>query len=357
MGPHTVSKRSGSVRTNSGFDAVTLLAAQLADCQTHWSLGTFGALAEFTRDADERATVTKDEGAVSVVTPRGGIRLTPLPGMRPFASESTTTESWSHRVALCLPADRSAMGGRNVLTELGPDVDALRAGDRSAILFDLGLGADQVDACIRVADPGLAARIREHVGRPVFEPGNPAMAVIVPASPHRVFVCRLGRVEVFQPIPPPDGKSPDGPHTHVLPKLLSRRRTHAATEPVPEGFVPCAHFYPAHPVKDGLGRAQAFDALRHDAFQRMLRQFGDPAAVALKQSVIAAIERGAAPSDIVVPDDRFKRASVRVAIRQLRMSGAELPAIAAFARTLDQAKADAAEADDTDPHHTGQTAN
>ena len=350
-------ERPDFVGTTSNIDAVTLLAAQLADCQTHWRLGTFGALAEFTRDADEPTTVANDGAAVSVVTPRGGIRLTPLPGMRPFASESTTTESWSHRVALCLPADRSAMGRRHVLTELGPDVGALRAGDRSAILFDLGLGADQVDACIRVADPGLAAKIRDYVGRPVFESGNPAMGVIVPSSPHRVFISRLGRIEVFQPIPPPDGKSPDGPHTHVLPRLLSHRRTHAATEPVPDGFVPCAHFYPAHPVKDGLGHAQAFDALRHDAFQRMLRQFGDPAAVALKQSVVAAIERGAAPSDIVVPEDRFKRASVRVAIRQLRMSGVESPAIAAFARTLDHAQADAGDADDTDPHHTGQIAN
>ena len=343
------------MRTVSAFDAATFLAAQLADCQTHWSLGTFGALAEFTRDADEPAVVRNDGGTVSAVTPRGGIALTPLPEMRPFASESTTTESWSHRVSLCLPVDRSAMGRHNVLTELGPDAAALRPEDRGAVLFDLGLGADQVDACIRVPDPGLAARLREYVGRPVFEPGNPAMSIIVPSSPHRVFISRLGRIEVFQPIPPPDGKSPDGPHTHVLPKLLSHRRTHAATEPVPDGFVPCAHFYPAHPVKDGLGHAQSFDATRHDAFQQMLRLFGDPAAIAVKEQVISAIERGAAPSDIGVPEDRFKRASVRIAIRQLRMSGAQLPAIAAFARTLDHNQIDAA--DDTDPHHTGQIAN
>ena len=44
------------------------------------------------------------------------------------------------------------------------------------------------------------------------------MAVILAASPHRVFVSRVGRIEVFQAIPSANGKSPEGPHTHVLPK-------------------------------------------------------------------------------------------------------------------------------------------
>ncbi len=47
----------------------------------------------------------------------------------------------------------------------------------------------------------------------------PAMAMILAANPHRVFLSRLGRIEVYQPIPPPSGKSPQGPHTHVLPQL------------------------------------------------------------------------------------------------------------------------------------------
>ena len=84
------------------------------------------------------------------------------------------------------------------------------------------------------------------------------MRIILAASPHRVFVSRIGRAEVYQPIPSANGKSPDGPHTHVLPKLLQHRRTHAATEPVPDGFVPCAHLYPRHPLKDAFGREKTF---------------------------------------------------------------------------------------------------
>jgi Family of unknown function (DUF6925) len=319
-------------------DLFAFLAEQLADCETHWSLGTFGALAEFTRDADEPADLSQAGPALSAVTGRGAIRIAPPPGLRLMASETATRQSWNHRVALCLPERSCAMGGRGVLTELGPDTEALRAQDRAAILFDLGLSVPQVDACIRVADPQLAAALRTHVGRPVFEPGNPVMGIIVPASPHRVFVSRLGRIEVFQPIPPPNGKSPEGPHTHVLPKLLQHKRTHAATEPIPDGLVPCAHLYPAHPVKDALGRARPFDARHHERFQHVLGRFGDPGAVALKRRVIAAIEQGGEPSAIAVPDDRFARASVRVTLRQLQMANDQSPALAAWLAAHDRAQ-------------------
>jgi hypothetical protein len=241
------------------------------------------------------------------------------------------------------------MSRRTRLTELGPDTAALREGDRTAILFDLGLDLLQLDACVLVSDPDLAANLRKCNGRPVFEPGNPAMSIILAASPPRVFIGRVGRIEVYQPIPPPTGRSPEGPHTHVLPKLLQRKRTHAATEPVPAGFVPCAHLYPAHPMKDALGRALPFDVRRHDSFQDMLARFGDPDAVALKQLVTAAIAQGRDPSAISVPDDRFARANVRVAVRQLGASRGPSPALMPWIAVYDQAHA--AEIDDTEAMH------
>ena len=200
--------------------------------------------------------------------------------------------------------------------------------DRQATLFDLGLGALQVDVCIRVADPKVTAELLSHAGRPLFEPGNPAMSVILASSPHRVFASRLGRIEVFQPIPPPTGQSPEGPHTHVLPKLLQHRRTHSATEPVPVGWIPCAHLYPPHPVTDGSGHARAFDWGRHEAFQEMLRRFGDPELVSLKQRVVAAVAAGGDPSTVPVIDNRFARTNIRVVLRQLNAAVEPLPALA-----------------------------
>jgi hypothetical protein len=166
-----------------------------------------------------------------------------------------------------------------------------------------------------------------YAGRPLFEPGNPAMSMILAANPHRVFVSRVGRIEVFQPIPPADGKSPDGPHTHVLPKLLHHRRTHPATEPVPDGFIPCAHLYPAHPATDASGQRRPFDRTRHDAFQQMLRDFGDPEFYAVKQRVAAAVAAGQDPSVIAIADGRFTRTNVRVALRQLKAAADPSPAL------------------------------
>ena len=47
-----------------------LLAAQMADHETSWSLGTFGAIAEFTRDADEPVTLSRDDACVAAAVMR-----------------------------------------------------------------------------------------------------------------------------------------------------------------------------------------------------------------------------------------------------------------------------------------------
>jgi len=334
---------------NDQASHIELLAAQMADPEASWSLGTFGAIAEFARDRDERVEVSRTDADLAAVTARGGIRIAAHEHMRLFASESTTRESWSQRVSLCLPENRCAMNGRTALTALGPDAEALREQDRAAVLFDLGLGTFQVDVCVRVVDQDVIDELLPHVGRSLFEPGNPAMKILLAASPHRVFISRLGRIEVFQPIPPADGKSPQGPHTHVLPKLLQHRRTHSATEPVPNGFVPCAHLYPAHPARDAFGRGRPFDGGRYAAFQSILGVFGDPATVALKQRIIAAIAAGADPTAIAVSDHRFARTAVRVALRQLCATGNASPALAPWMAAHERPDRSEPE-DEDDPH-------
>ena len=317
--------------------AFELIADQLADPEAQWSLGTFGAIAEFMRDADEPAEVVREEPVAAVVTPRGGIRLEVRLGLRPIAFETITTQSWSQRVAFCLPEGESTTSRRTVLTELGPDAQALRAQDRGGVLFDLGLGLLQVDCCIRTSDAALTDGLRAHAGRSLFEHGNLAMGLILRHSPHRVFMTRAGRAEVYQAIPVPGGTAPEGPHTHVLPKLLAHGRTHAATEPIPKGWVSCAHLYPAHPLRDGYGRARPFDGGRYAAFQRLLSRHGDAEHLQLKRNVIKALNAGAGPEAIAMPSDRFAQASIRVALRQLKASSGTLPALTAWFAAHDRA--------------------
>ena len=330
--------------------AIDLLQREIENPDTQWSLGTFGAIAEFSRDNDEPVRLMQSFAAVSAVTPRGGIVIRHDQRSRPFASESMTKTGWNQRIALCLPEYDCAMGGRIALTEIGPDREALRAEDRDAVLFDLGFSALQADFCVRIADPDAIAQLRQHAGRDVFESGNSAMGIILAANPHRVFISRLGRIEVYQPIPPPSGKSPEGPHTHVLPRLLKTSRTHAATEPVPPGWIPCAHIYPAHPARDGMGEARPFDALRHCSFQEKLAAYGDPDSLAIKHRVIGAVDAGEPPSELAC--DRHGRTSLRIALRQMKAEGRASPVLPAWLARFDRADPDGSE-DDAALHHNG----
>jgi hypothetical protein len=68
---------------NSIERSVDLIGHHLADPQTSWAIGTFGAIAEFHRDADEPVALS----AHGAVTARGGIRLRIGGAVRPVAWE------------------------------------------------------------------------------------------------------------------------------------------------------------------------------------------------------------------------------------------------------------------------------
>jgi hypothetical protein len=223
------------------------VAAQLARPQSAWSLGTFGAVAEFHRDAGEPASLE----ALTVVTTRGGISVKIADGVVPVTYGRATAHGAAYGVAFCLPRDGARGSGRRVLTEIGPDRAALREADRSAILFDLGLDTFQCDCLVRVRE-GDVARLRAACGRSLLEGDGRAFSELAAMSPQRVFVSPLGRIEVFQPIPPRGGKSPEGPHTHVLPRLLATRRTHAPTLSVPDGLVPCLELHAPDPIREAV---------------------------------------------------------------------------------------------------------
>ncbi|GLK66783.1 DUF6925 family protein [Hansschlegelia plantiphila] len=293
-------------------EVAAALEAQIRSAETHWHLGSFGVVAEFMRDVDEPAAFPGDRG-LAAFTARGAMRLEPMQDLTLFAYETAMSRAatWSQRVALCLPHEACHMNRRRVVTELGLDLAAVRADDRRAILFDLGLDRLQVDACVRTSDVRLIDALRKSEGRSLFDVSNGAMMAVMTASPHRVFVARFGRVEVFQPIPAPGGESPRGPHTHVLPKLMRTGRTHAADAPIPKGLTPCGGFAPPHPLRDARGRPTPFDPARHAAFQAMLDRFGDGRLVSVKRAA-AYEEHGAG----LKPLTRHERAAARVGALQ-----------------------------------------
>ncbi|MGQ0845400.1 MAG: DUF6925 family protein [Sporichthyaceae bacterium] len=301
-----------------------VLSAHLARADTGWSMGSPGAVAEFLRTSDEPVTARPGE----MVSGRGGIRLRPEADVRLVAYETPAGPHghWNHTVALCVPT-AAAGPARTTVTDLGPDGEALREWDRASHLVDLGLGRPAVDVCVRVADPDLLARLRAAAGTSLFDDPHLVGAVIA-AGPHRVFTTACGRVEVYSPIPPSDGRSPDGPHTHLLPKLLRAGRTHPATAPIPERYLPVAAFYPAHPVVDRTGTPRSWDQTAHDAFAVLLASFGDAEQLRLKDATWRAAREG---TPLPAPVDPPGRAAVAVALRQLvRLEPERAAAVAAL---------------------------
>jgi hypothetical protein len=215
-----------------------LVAEHLRLDSTSWSIGMLGAIAEFFRATEE---AFESDGTTFVVTGRGALRVVADGATRAVAYE--TGGDGRYAIALCLPESACTMHGRRVITEAGPDTGALRERDRAAVLFDLGLGSPFFDFYIRTADPHEIGRLREGIGLPLFDPRHGLLADIAAMHPHRVFVSKLGRVEVFQRIAGPGETTPEGPHTHLLPPLLKSGRVFDAETPIPSGWIPCATLY------------------------------------------------------------------------------------------------------------------
>ena len=241
----------------------SLLLDHLRDPESSWSCGRFGAIAEFHRESGEPAAIA-EQPFLSAAMARGAIRIKTPAELRPIAYETISRwiDSWGHGLALCLPRERARMYGRAVITELGPDREAVRAEDRDALLFDRGLGGGSAAICVRTPDAETIRLLRAACGKSLFESAAGLLAHLPALSSHRVFISAAGRIEVYQPIPPPSGKSLDGPHTHVLSRLLARGRSHAATVPIPPGWAVAMTLYPPRPLRHGSGRPTTFDPAR-----------------------------------------------------------------------------------------------
>ena len=316
-----------------------LVRRGLSDAGWGWSLGRYGAIAEFARVPGDGAVVRPGERGGEATGPLGAIRVALDADVVPLAYETLSRDPgrWQHGLAFCLPAAKGAPRAP-VLAEAGPDRGALRACDRDALLFDLGLGSGAVGVCVRTRDPDLIAALRRGLRRSLLDPGNPAMAAILAHSPHRVFTARIGRIEVYQAIA--TGRTPAGPHTHLLPRLLAAGREHSANIPVPAGLAAPLIAYPPNPVTDAEGRLQPFDRAAHAAFQDLLRAYGAPEALATKRRVEAALARGEAPPARRPPRTRVARTALRVALRQWRHLHGPGPLIECWQRAFEPALRD-----------------
>jgi len=298
-------------------DIRAVLREHLEKPASSFSIGCFGAIAEFHRIPSEPVDVTEYGHTLQSITAQGAIQIALQSAITPVAYEgiSKNTKSWQQGVVFCLPQAQARMAQRQHITELGPDHDALQEKHQSAILFDLGLGAENIDFCIRTEDGALIDALRQCRNQSFFETSPELKDSILQLSPHRVILSRIGRIEVYQPIGLE--KTPEGSHTHLLPKLLASRRTHSANIPVPDGYLPVLSLYPEHALISANDDNRQLNAKLFDEFQRLLNKWGRKAYIEEKQRVQHAILSGAKPGDYTMATERYVRAAFKVTIRQM----------------------------------------
>lgn len=295
-----------------------LIQRMLGDTEAGWSLGALGAIAEFHHvEGDPTPQVMRTPGGGEVVTTRGAVRVRVNPQTRPVAYEglSGRRDAWTHGVALCLPEGAAAMGGRSVLTDLGPDREAARPEDRTATLFDIGIGMPHVDFCVRTRDRSLVRLLRKRLGASILAGANPQLDAIKQSSPSRVCLSRLARIEVFQHIGSHRRQkpAPTGPHTHLFPALLQKRHDQRDQRPIPDGWLPAVDLHPGNPVTDRLGRPRPFDLTLHTAFQKLLERYAPPGYMEEKLLVAAAVVADMEPHRFPEDDASLTRAAMQIA--------------------------------------------
>ena len=225
-----------------------------------------------------------------------------------------TPGAWGQALAFCLPEAYAKMAGRGHITELGTDEESILDAHRKHVLFDLGLATPYVNVCVRTNNAELIAALRSAQGANILVTGCDAFTHILRHHPHRIFISRLGRLEVYQPIG--IEKSPEGPHSHVLPKLLATGLHHAANTPIPSGMISGLMLYPANPCMDTLGNEQAFDPLSHQAFQALLAKYGLPEYLEEKVRILNAYTQEIDVKSYPAPTSRLGRMAARIALRQ-----------------------------------------
>lgn len=231
-----------------------LLYSQLHDHRAAASIGCLGALAEF---HEPGAVFSRDHRSLAARSARGAlaIELTGDEVACAYEAPSAHSDAWQYGIALLAPGRRGA--ARGALTELGPDPVALHDEERELRLFDLGLGVPNVDYCVRTGDATLVKALRAHCGTSVVAPGHALQQLLIEASPTRVVMSPLARIEVYQAIA--RDRTPQGSHTHLLPALAASS-SHPRRQPAAAAARPAAH--DAASAKSAVRRRRTATRLR-----------------------------------------------------------------------------------------------
>lgn len=305
-------------------EALSVLNPFFEDDRHSWSIGTFGATGEFQRESEEKLERFDGSGSLAMATQKGALRIAPQPGAELFAYDMINRDgqTWSQTASMCTEFRDDVP---HTVTALGYDDESVQDAHRSHRLYDLGVGLGQVRFCIRTDDVQLIDTLDKITGQPLFNKDENTtqrvMTEFLRAQPHRVVISPIARIEVYQDIPPPDGTSPEGPHTHLLPRLLAKQRMHSANTPIPEGWQSVLNLHPQSPWRDKLGCRKAFDPEADREFEDLLVHHALPEDRHVRQNIENAVVSGTKPTEFDWPGTRRERIQARLTLRRLAARG------------------------------------
>ncbi|MDJ0608376.1 MAG: DUF1289 domain-containing protein [Kiloniellales bacterium] len=223
----------------------TFATRSLRSATGTWVIGVVGALAEFSTTPGDRVGVETDGGRIEASNSGGNLRFLIDERVRALTFDPPDTPVDRQRVVLAVKRERGRLTAAAALADLGPDSAAIRREDREQRLYDLGLGREEARFCVRCGTGAAQDALAGATGD-ALAAAMPSLApILLRDSPARVVESALGRIEVLTPIPEPGGRSPAGPHTHLLPDHLATERALPVGMELPSAYLPGAIFYPA----------------------------------------------------------------------------------------------------------------
>lgn len=220
------------------------VAETLSQRSGTWVVGCYGATAEFVCHHNELCDVSVTGETITAISDRGALQLTIGEQVRALRLRAGQSGRGYRAIFLVVVKARATLPVATSLTPLGRDEGAIRPECRNDIWFDLGLGRADLRFCVRASATDLLDTLNHASGLPLSDVLQAAGATIVKHSPARVVESPLGRAEIYTPVPPPGGRSPDGPHTHLLPGHLATGRTTPPCIDLPPVYALGATFYP-----------------------------------------------------------------------------------------------------------------
>jgi hypothetical protein len=222
-------------------DIRSFVADTMAPDGGAWVGGVYRAVAEFSIGADESVEVVESEGCLVARTSRAAMRIHVSDHVRALAFTNNGV------IVLAVPRGRAPAFEHQGLIAMG--LTPRPFGQTTARdTYDFGFGFGCSGFGIRTTDASLRHVLDGSVGHRWPELLAAAGRQILEASPSRVVIKPVGRIEVSTPIPLPGTETPPGPHTHFLPPLLAAARETAPGMDLPQACAPCVTYYP-----DGSG--------------------------------------------------------------------------------------------------------